>query len=322
MKVGILGTGHMGETHAEQLIKMPGVEIIFLARDSEKSARFEKTFGASPRSTVESVISEADVLDVCLPTDMHLEIGLKSIAAGTPVFMEKPLARTLKDAITLRDAADKGNVPFMVGQVVRYFPEFRAGYDIVKAGGVGTPAAARTRRGGPAPTGSNGWFMDHERSGGVLLDLAIHDFDWLRWVLGEVKCLYSRSVGASTGKGPDYALTTLTFDSGAIAHVESTWMDPSGFRTTFEVAGSGGMIQHDSRNVATVRISTSEGGLLQHPTATGDDPYYLQLDSFIQCVKNSTPVPVTAQDGAMALSIALAAVESARTGQVVVPARV
>ncbi len=322
MKVGILGTGHMGETHAAQLMKMPGVETIFLARDAEKSARFASSFNATPRESLEAVISEADILDVCLPTDMHLDIGLKAIAAGTPVFMEKPLARSLADAVTLRDSAAKANIPFMVGQVVRYFPEFLAGYNIVKSGGVGTPAAARTRRGGPSPTGADGWFMDHQRSGGVLLDLAIHDFDWLRWVLGEVKCLYSRSVGASTGKGPDYALTTLTFDSGAIAHVESTWMDPSGFRTTFEVAGSGGLIQHDSRNVATVRVTTTDGAELQQPTVTGDDPYYLQLDAFIQAVKNGTPVPVTAQDGAMALSIALAAVESARTGAVVTPAQV
>jgi predicted dehydrogenase len=164
--------------------------------------------------------------------------------------------------------------------------------------------------------------MDHSRSGGVLLDLAIHDFDWLRWVLGEVKCLYSRSVGASTGTGPDYALTTLTFDSGAIAHVESTWMDPSGFRTTFEVAGSGGLIQHDSRSVATVRVVTSDGAQLAQPTVTGEDPYYLQLEAFMQAVKEGKPVPVTAQDGAMALSIALAACESAKTGEVVVPVRV
>jgi predicted dehydrogenase len=99
-------------------------------------------------------------------------------------------------------------------------------------------------------------------------------------------------------------------------------MDPSGFRTTFEVAGSGGLVQHDSRNVATVRVNTTDGATLQQPTATGEDPYYLQLDAFISAVRNSTAVPVTAQDGAMALSIALAAIESAKTGAVVEPVRV
>ncbi len=321
MKVGILGTGHMGETHAEQLQKMPGVEIIFLARDPEKSAKFGARFGASPRNSIEDILKDADALDVCLPTDMHLEVGLKAIAHGTPVLMEKPLARSLKDAIALRDAAAKANVPFMVGQVVRYFPEFQSGHKIVTTGGVGKPAAARTRRGGPAPSGTDSWFLDHERSGGVLLDLAIHDFDWLRWVLGEVKCLYSRSVGASTGTGPDYALTTLTFDSGAIAHVESTWMDPSGFRTTFEVAGSGGLIQNDSRSVASIRINTTGGSTLQQPHGHGADPYYLQLEAFLSAVKNKTSVPITAHDGVMALSIALAAVESAKTGEVVIPTR-
>ncbi|PMZ00384.1 gfo/Idh/MocA family oxidoreductase, partial [Pseudomonas sp. FW306-02-F02-AB] len=87
----------------------------------------------------------------------------------------------------------------------------------------------------------------------------IHDFDWLRWTLGEVKSLYSRSVQARHGEGPDYCLTTLTFESGAIAHVESTWMDPSGFRTTFEVAGSAGLIQHDSRETSSLRTHTIGG---------------------------------------------------------------
>src|SRR5204863_4959008 len=143
------------------------------------------------------------------------------------------------------DAAAKANVPLMPGQVVRFFAEYATGNRLVKEGKVGKPAAARTRRGGLAPMGSHGWFQDYQRSGGVLLDLAVHDFDWLRWTLGEVKHLYSRSVGVATDGGPDYALTVLTFESGAVAHVESTWMDPSGFRTAFEVCGSEGMIQFD-----------------------------------------------------------------------------
>ena len=163
--------------------------------------------------------------------------------------------------------------------------------------------------------------MDHTRSGGVMIDLGIHDFDWLRWVLGEVKFLYSRSVGAKTMKGPDYALTTLTFDCGAVAHCESTWMDPGGFRATFEVCGSEGMLQHDSRNVATLKMAKAGSTAAESPLSAGDDPYYNQLRGFVSAVQEGRTPPVTGHDGFMALSIALAALESAQTDRVVVPAR-
>ena len=309
----------MGQQHATAFSFMPDVELLFLSRNPERDRAFAEANSATPVASFDELLAQADFVDVCTPTDSHLDYALRAIANGTAVFMEKPVARTLEDGITMMKAADAANVPLMIGQVVRYFPEFVSGRKTVISGGIGTPAAARTRRGGPAPAG---WFMDHTRSGGVLLDLAIHDFDWLRWTLGEVKSLYSRSVQAQTDQGPDYALTTLTFDSGAIAHVEATWMDPSGFRTTFEVAGSGGLIQHDSRETATLRTHTGAGSTLDQNLDPTDDPYYLQLEAFIKALGDGSEVPVSAYEGNMALSISLAAIQSAKTGQAVSPVRI
>ncbi|HEY0867681.1 MAG TPA: Gfo/Idh/MocA family oxidoreductase, partial [Fimbriimonas sp.] len=139
--------------------------------------------------------------------------------------------------------------------------------------------------------------------------------------LGEVKHLYSRSVGAASGTGPDYALTVLTFDSGAIGHVEATWMDPSGFRTTYEVCGSDGMIQFDSRETPSLRTHTEGKTALESNQSPLDDPYYQELNAFLGAVKDGTTPPVTGYDGMMAVSIALAALESAKTGRIVAPAR-
>ncbi len=268
---------------------------------------------------MEALIAESDVADVCLPTDLHLDAGLRAIAAGRAVCVDQPLARTLEEAVRVVEASERAGVPTRIGHVVRFFPDVATGNRLVKSGAVGIPAAARTRRGGGAPAGSGGWFMDHSRSGGVLLDLAIHDFDWLRWTLGEVKSLYARSVGARTGQGPDYALTTLTFESGAVGHVEATWMDPSGFRTTFEVAGSGGLIEHDSRQNAALRTHAAGKSAAETPADPADDPYYQELRGFLDAIGSGDPPPVTAQDGLMALRLALAALESAKTGQVVTP---
>lgn len=309
----------MGNVHARQYRKMADVDLAFYDPDQAKADAYIKTWSATPLSSVEELISKSDVVDICLPSDMHAEFALRSLAAGKATLVEKPIAASLEEAVSLVQAADKAEVPFMVGQVVRFFPEYEAGNRLVKAGKVGTPAAARTRRGGGLPRGE--WFLDFKRSGGVLIDLAVHDFDWLRWTLGEISSVYSRSVAAKAGGGPDYALTTLSFDSGAVAHVEATWMDPGGFRATYEVCGSAGMIEYDSRQVQTLRVAAGGKQLSEAPLAPLDDPYFKQLRGWLDAVKNGTPPPVSGYDGLMALSIADAALKSALTDQVVRPAR-
>jgi predicted dehydrogenase len=319
--VGILGAGGMGNVHARHYRKMEGVELCFFDPNTEQAKTFIERHQATPLDSSDALIAKCDVVDICLPTPLHLDLGLQAIAAGRAVFMEKPLAGSLEDGVKLADAAAKAGVPLMPGHVVRFFPEFASGNRLVKSGAVGTPAAARTRRGGGAPKGLDSWFLDHSKSGGILLDLAIHDFDWLRWTLGEVKHLYARSVQAKTGHGADYALTTLTFDSGCIAHVEATWMDPSGGRATYEVAGSDGLIQYDSRNTPTLRTHSGGKSINESPLLAASDPYFNQLSGFLKAVQDNTPTPVTAHDGVAALSIALAARESSLTDKVVKPAR-
>ncbi|MFI5385829.1 MAG: Gfo/Idh/MocA family protein [Fimbriimonadales bacterium] len=320
--VGILGAGGMGNVHARHYRRMRDVEVFFFDPDQGQTETFIERHQVGAAPSADDLIARCDVIDICLPTPLHPSLGLRAIAAGKAVFIEKPLAGSLEDGVRLVEAADRAGVTLMPGHVVRFFPEYAAGRRLVEKGAVGTPAAARTRRGGGTPKGNDGWFMDHSRSGGVLIDLAIHDFDWLRWTLGEVKHLYSRSVGAKTGQGPDYALTTLTFESGCVAHVESTWMDPGGGRATYEVCGNAGMIQYDSRNTQTLKTTHGSGKFINEaPLFGSDDPYYNELRGFIDAVvKHETP-PVNGHDGLMALSIALAARESALTDKVVAPAR-
>lgn len=319
--IGILGAGGMGNVHARHYRRMPDVELYFYDPDQGQAEVLIERHQIGLAPSEEDLIARCDLIDLCIPTPLHLKSGLKAIAAGKAVFIEKPLAGSLEDGVRLVEAAEKASVPLMPGHVVRFFPEFAAGYRMVKRGDVGTPAAARLRRGGGTPKGAGGWFLDHSRSGGVLVDLAIHDFDWLRWTLGEVKHLYARSVGAKTGQGPDYALTTLTFDSGCIGHVESTWMDPGGSRATYEVAGSKGLIQYDSRNTPTLRTNAGGKSINEAPLLGADDPYYNQLRGFIEAVTKREPPPVSGHDGLMALSISLAARDSAVRDKVVAPAR-
>jgi predicted dehydrogenase len=311
----------MGNVHARHLSRLTGVELYYFEPDAARAAEFGSKYKVAQCDSLASLLGKVDVVDVCVPTDLHIPIALDAVNAGKAAFVEKPVARTVADALPLLEASRKAKVPVGVGQVVRYFPEFRNARKMVVDGKIGTPAAARTRRGGLMPGKGANWFADHNRSGGVLIDLAIHDFDWLRWTLGEVTSLYSRSVGAATMAGPDYALTTLTFDNGAVGHVESTWMDPAGFRTTFEVCGSGGMIEFDSRLSASLRTTAGGISAAESPLSASDDPYFNELSDFVSAVENGKEPPVSLYDGMMALSIAEAALESAQTGKPVNPTR-
>lgn len=315
----------MGNTHANKYRQMPSVELLAYDSDAERLDAFARRHEATSASSLSDLITKVDVVDICLPTDLHLPVAMLAIASGRAVFVEKPMASTVEDCASMIDAAERARVPLMPGQVLRFFPEFALGRKLVQDGTVGRPAAARTRRGGRAPEGAGGWFRDVARSGGVLLDLAVHDFDWLRWTLGEVKQVYARSAQVkpswSSAFDPpevgDYALVTLTFKSGCVAHVEATWMDPGGARVTFEVCGSEGMIEYDSRRVGTIRTSTADSSRAEAPLAPDDDPYYLQLRGFLNAISNGAPLPVTGEDGLKAVEIARAALDSARTGRVV-----
>ena len=322
MRIGIVGAGGMGNVHARHHRNIPGVEPAVFDVDAEQRKKLAERWQIAEKNSFEETLAWSDAIDLCVPTPLHLELGLKVIAAGKALLVEKPIAGSVEDAAKLVSAAQKASVPLMPGHVVRFFPEFRKAHEVVESGAIGNPAAARTRRGGGMPKGAGLWFSDHSKSGGVLLDLAIHDFDWLRWTLGEVKSVFSKSLGATRGEGPDYALTTLQFDSGAVAHVEATWMDPSGFRVTFEVCGSGGMIEYDSRFMPSLRTSVDGSPTVNEaPLDPTDDPYYNQLKGFVDAVRENREPPVTGFDGLMAVSIASAAIESAKSGKVVSPAR-
>lgn len=322
MRVGVVGVGGMGTVHARKYTLMDDVELFAYDRNTDKLDVYCNEFGAVAAATLDELISKVDAVDVCTPTDAHRDIALETIAAGKPTLVEKPMARTVEQCAELVDAAKKAGVLLMPGQVVRFFPEFAAAHKAVMDGKVGTAAAVRTRRGGRSPKGTDLWFHDHERSGGILLDLAVHDFDWLLWTFGDVKSVFSRSVRlGNTVEGAeidgDYSLTILEFKSGCIGHVETTWMDPSGFRSTFEVCGSEGMLEYDSRDIGTVRVLSANGTRQESNLGPTDDPFYSELRAFLDAVKGERTAPVSPEDGMKAVAIARAAIESAKTGEAV-----
>src|SRR5579862_4618190 len=122
MRVGILGTGGMGSVHARAYAGMPDVELFAFDRNAERLDSVVKPIGAERLGSIEALVTAVDVVDICLPTDMHEAVAGQAIAQGKAVFCEKPLARTLESARRMIEAANGAGTLFGVGQVVRFFP--------------------------------------------------------------------------------------------------------------------------------------------------------------------------------------------------------
>ena len=312
----------MGRVHARAWRAMPEVMVVgFYDSDPSRAATFAAEQGVTAFSSLEELIAAVDIVDVCSPTPTHADYAVASLEAGRHCVCEKPLARTLTDCDRVVAAAKASGKTLMPAQVVRFFPEFRAAHDQIASGVIGKPAVIRTHRGGGFPRGINNWFADFAQSGGVTLDVIIHDFDWLRWTFGDVERVYAKTRFTEGIHEEDYALVTLRFSSGAIAHIEGSWMDASGFFVSIEAAGDKGLLQFDSRESAPIKASRrpvgsqSVGGVAYPESPTLLDPYFLELRHFVDALTAGVLPDITPEDGRAAVAIGLAALESSRTGQ-------
>jgi predicted dehydrogenase len=252
-------------------------------------------------------------------------VAIAAARAGCHVICEKPMARTLADAEAMLAAARDAGVRLFVAHVVRFFPEYVAARAAVLDGAIGEPGVLRLTRASYRPRHPAGhWFFDHAKSGGIVLDLMVHDLDFARWIAGDVVAVHCRSAGvAFAGTGVDHAVAILTHRSGAISHVSASWgYAPPTFTTAFEIAGSLGLIEQSSTATTPVMPSLLAGAANGGTTALADtglagDPFRLELAEFARAIRDGTDARISAEDGLEALRIALAADESARTGAVV-----
>jgi UDP-N-acetylglucosamine 3-dehydrogenase len=211
----------------------------------------------------------------------------------------------------------------LVAHVVRFFPEFVALRRAVLDGAIGRPALVRMARLSGYPRGRDDWHVPFDQSGGVLLDMGIHDLDWLLWTFGPAERVYARALDpASRPPYVDYALTTLRLRSGAIAHVESSWAETGGFHTFGEVSGDAGLLTYDSAAnpglTLSLRQPAAAPGVTIPTTYTTESPYVAQMRHFARCIRGEVEPIIAPEEAYEALRVALAALDAARSGQ---PAR-
>ena len=324
-RVGILGTGSIARWHARCWARMTGAELVgYYDIDQAAAEAFARDFGGRAFGSLDAFFDAVELVDVCTPGTVHKQNVLACAAAGKAVACEKPLARHVADCQEMIDACEQADVPLFVAQVVRFFPQFVAAKAAIDSGEIGKPGVIRTERNGSFPGGpGNTYYGNFAKSGGVILDVAIHDIDFQRWCCGEVERVFARGLTFADVPNCDHTLITLRFESGAVGHIESSWAHPRGqFRTRLEISGDQGLIEWDSadRQAMQTALTADDGEVTRagsSPAAPDDDPYYLELAHFLDHVENGTPLRVTPHDGLMAVKVSLAAIESVRTGKVV-----
>lgn len=323
-RVGIIGAGLIGSWHAARWQNLPVEFVGFYDHTPENAERAAQEFGVGTFNSLDALLGNVDLVDVCTPTPAHKEGVLAAAAAGKAVVCEKPIARHLKDAEEMIAACEAAGVRLFIAHVVRFFPQYVKAKALQDAGELGRPGVLRTVRAGSFPRlDPDTWYNSFAQGGGVVMDLSIHDLDFARWLFGDVERVFARGLTFAGESMRDHSLITLRFKNGAIGHIEGSWASPPGqFRTALEVAGEGTLLEWDSSDPSpfTVQVDAAKTGDekipgADNPLAATDDPYYLELKHVLECLDADEPFLVSPHDGLMALKLSLAAIESIKTGQ-------
>lgn len=312
----------MARVYVDRLSRLGATVAAVASPNTAEAFVEEHAPAATPYADPGAMYEETDLdaVGVCTPTHLHRNHVVAAVDRGLDVLCEKPLARTVEGADAIVDAVADAGVTFMTAHVVRFFPEYATAKERVDAGDIGEPGVARAKR-SVAYGGDPGWFADEAKSGGVLLDVGVHDFDFLRWVVGGVERVFTRLRRWGDGAHKS-GLTLLRFENGAVGHVESSWlrMPDQPFETSFELAGEDGLLEFDLRDSTAIEVWGTEGHRaptdpIGEDVPLAEDGYYRQLRHFLECRETGAEPAVTAEDGRAATRIALAAIESAETGE-------
>lgn len=310
--VALLGAGGIANAHLPVWLEL-GFDVVVFSPADDAPALVARHGGGSVAASLDEALDAADLVDVCTPTPTHHELAAAALSRRLPTICEKPLTRHADDAEELVRGFSEAGVVLFPAHVVRYFPQYEALQAAVARGEIGRPGVIRLTRQGGSPR--SGWYLDDTLSGGVVLDLMIHDIDIARWIGGEVSTVFARTnrVGASQS-----TQAVLTHEDGAISLLTSTWTTaPIEFRTQFEIAGSDGLIRADSderRPFRYVGLREPEYDILP-PYDPITSPYRAEIVDFLAAVDDGSVPRVTARDGLHALRIAEAIAASVADGR-------
>ncbi|AYF54409.1 inositol 2-dehydrogenase [Clostridium novyi] len=327
LKVGIIGAGRIGKVHTESITKyVPNAEVKAIADPfmNDATAEWAKSMGVKEvYKDYKEILNDPEIeaVLVCSSTNTHSEISIEALRAGKNVFCEKPVDHDLGRIKNVLEEVKKSGKKFQVGFNRRFDHNFKAIKDAVLAGKVGDPHIIRvTSRDPEAPPAEY-----VKVSGGIFLDMTIHDFDMVRFLSGsEVEEVYANGavlVDPAIGEAGDIdtAIITLKFANGALGVIDNSRRAAYGYDQRAEVFGSKGAVATANDTLSTAVISTEEGISSEKPLYFFLERYMQsfaeEIRQFINAIVNDTEVPVNANDGLQPVLIGLAAKKSLEEGR-------
>lgn len=338
VKVGLVGLGFMGYMHYQIYKKHRRAKIVAIAdynKDKlagdwrsiagnigDQSQDKEDLTGISTYGDPGKLVADpnVDLIDICLPTDLHHDAAVAALKSGKHVFLEKPIARDVRQATRIVRAASKAKGQFMVGHCVRFWPEYETAYKLITSGRYGRVREMFLRRVANAPTyADKNWFMNSNRSGGAALDLQIHDADYALHLLGRPTRVWAWGDKGPSG-GIDAIHAGLEYPRNVRVSIVVGWAYHGSFpfNMAFCIRCEKATIQYDMVSGQPLTVYTATGKEIKPkvPAGTGWDR---ELDYFLNCVaKKRKPTVVTAKSSLESLKLVEAELKSIRTGKAVV----
>lgn len=313
--VGLVGAGGISTAHAGAWQAVEGARLQVHALEGAEA--FGETYGVPVVETYDELLETSDLICVITPTPEHAHLVERALRAGKDVVCEKPLTRTTADGRRLVALADELGRRLFPAHVVRYFPQYAAAHERVAAGGLGDLAVLRFTRAVPYPF-DRGWYSDPVQSGGITMDLMIHDLDQAAWFAGPVASVYAERRTGSDPYPTETAHVVLTHTNGAISHCRGLWTVPgASFWYSYSISGTTGQLRYDSREEVGYRLTRVPEDTTNRPvgvTAFTADPYASEIADFVHAWQTGEPAGVSTDDGLVAVALAEAAQLSSETG--------
>ena len=332
-RIGIAGFGFMGRMHYKCYKALESVEVVAvcdanpnIVQDTKRAiGNVGEAEGAIDFGNIKlyadftKMLKDAklDAVSITLPTYLHADFSIIALQAGLNVLCEKPMALNVRDCRRMISEAKRSKKVLQIGHCVRFWPEYAKAKEIVDSGCYGKVISATFQRLGAAPAwGNDNWFMNEKRSGGVALDLHIHDTDFVQYLFGMPRAV--SSFGAKSHGGElQHIVTQYFFDDDKTVIAEGSWaMMPSfGFEMSFNIALEKATIVYDLTREPMFKVCPAEGQT-HMPQVEKGDGWLLEIAHFAQAISGQKVKPViTLEQSLNSVKIVEAEKKSLRRGQ-------
>ncbi len=303
LRVGVIGAGVMGSNHARVLAGLPEVTLVGIVDPlPEHRVRATEMVGCRAFESLDALLAEGvDAVTIAAPTHLHHEIALTCVARNIHILVEKPVASTVQEGRDIVDAARRAGVTLMVGHVERFNPAVAAIKQAIS--GEDILSIAITRVGPFPPRMSNV---------GVVIDLAVHDIDLIRYFTESDIVEVQPQLSSAVAEREDIALLQFRTASGVLAHINTNWLTPFKARNV-TVATRGKYVMGDllTRQVTECFGFQPDGAYsMRHLPVGHDEPLRAELIAFLDAVRTGNTPAVSGDEGVASLEIAIRCLES------------